>query len=68
MNLSSSKSEMCPSQIHGNTKHEETSIKGNTHLTFLGASVGIGGADVDLRLRGLPGPRRAGLREVSSFL
>lgn len=59
---------MHPSQIYGYMKHGETSTKGNTHLTFLGASVGIGGADVDLRLRGLPGPRRAGLRAVSSFL
>lgn len=39
-----------------------------THLTLLTVSVGAAGPGVGLRFRGLPGPRRAGLLEVSSFL
>lgn len=39
-----------------------------SYLTLLTVSVGAVDPEVGLRFRGLPGPRRAGLLEVSSFL
>lgn len=39
-----------------------------THLTLFTLSVKEACPGVGLRFRGLPGPRRAGLLEVSSFL
>lgn len=52
----------CFSHAQFGTQMEET------HLTLLTVSVGAVGPGVGLRFRGLPGPRRAGLLEVSSFL
>lgn len=40
----------------------------DTHLTLFRVSAGTSGPGVGLRFRGLPGPRRAGFLEVSSFL
>lgn len=45
----------------------ETQIK-VAYLTLLTVSVGAVDPGVGLRFRGLPGPRRAGLLEISSFL
>lgn len=49
--------------------NKQANRKPETHLTLLRVSaVGVVVVGVDLRFRGRPGPRRAGLLETSSFL